>query len=684
MNSPNGGADVSAGNKNENQKNQPDSFSHLRHEVRTPLNAIIGYSEMLLEDAADLGSASFTIRLQKIHATGRHLLALANDVLDAAKLAANRQDENLMALANEIRDRLAIPLSAVIDSSDWLARDLEAAGQTAAAADLRKVSVAGSRLNRFLREIARPDAAFSKKPAAGPEVAPAGSSFAAGSAEAARSPLAQAALSTPAAVPFAEEQPLARMGGPRGEHGSILVVDDNEMNRDILSRILMRRSYRVVTATDGREALAALEAHASQPVVQEAPNMGFDHPAEGAIDLVLLDILMPNVNGYETLERIHANPVLAGLPVVFISAFDDLAEKVKGFQAGAVDYITKPFQAEEVLARVENQLRIRRLQRELEEQNQVLLRKNAELVRAQKRTDMVFSALADALPGTVLDNKYRLEQKIGSGGFGAVFRATHLTLNRPIAVKVFRPMPGNDSPDGLKRFRLEGISASRVNHPNAVAVYDCGISESGIAYIVMELLEGHSLSEELRSGIALPLERVLEIALPVCRVLAEVHDQGMVHRDIKPDNIFLHRTRDGEIVKVVDFGLAKIFDEEAVRGARQPITRGIIGTPAYMAPERLISDQYDGRTDVYSLGVILYQMLTGQPPYHSDDSAPLALMIKHLTEEPPRLRDLNPAIPAEIETLVLQTLGKEPDVRPGARQLAAQLANWYQQVAREA
>ena len=616
-----------------NPKDRPDPLSHLRHEVHTPLNAIIGYSEMLLEDADEPTLSAFASRLQKIHATGKHLLALANDVLDPAKITAGQQGENLLALANEIRDRLVIPLSAAIDSSEWLARDAAASGQSAAAADLQKIHVAGKRLQQFLQDIARPGALVIAE--------------------------ADDERHLPAAAPtvLINAEPTL-IAGAVDEYGMVLVVDDNEMNRDLLSRILRRRGHDAALAANGREALEMLAAQ--------------------SFDLVLLDILMPELDGYEVLARLKASPTLVGLPVIFISAFDDLPEKVKAFQAGVVDYITKPFQAEEVLARVENQLKILRLRRRLQEQNQELMRKNAELIQAQKRTDMVFSALADALPGAVLDQKYRLEEKIGSGGFGAVFRATHLGLNRAVAVKVFRPMPGNDSPEALKRFRLEGASASRVNHPNAVAVLDCGISETGIAYLVMELLDGHSLRDELQQRGVLPPARVIEIALPVCRVLAEVHGRGIVHRDIKPDNIFLHQTKDGEVIKVVDFGLAKIFDDEADSAAAQTMTGGIIGTPAYMAPERVNGDSYDGRTDIYSLGVIMFQMLTGRAPFEANEGGVLALMVMHVMKQPPRLRDLNPAVPQEIEALVLDMLRKDPDTRPGAQQLAQKLVAWQQ------
>src|SRR5262249_2591138 len=171
--------------------------------------------------------------------------------------------------------------------------------------------------------------------------------------------------------------------------------------------------------------------------------------------------------------------------------------------------------------------------------NEELANKNEELIQSQMRADRIFSALAEALPGTVLDGKYRLEEKIGSGGFGAVYRAVHLMMSRSVAVKVFKPSPGNDSADALERFRLEAVSACRINHPNAVSILDSGISSEGIAYLVMELLKGHTLTAEMRKRKIFPIERIAQILPPVCEVLGKAHSMGIVHRDVKPDNIFL-------------------------------------------------------------------------------------------------------------------------------------------------
>ncbi len=451
-------------------------------------------------------------------------------------------------------------------------------------------------------------------------------------------------------------------GTPTGPSApTILIVDDTPANLSLLSGMLLERGYIVKVATHGRRALAIAEA--ARP------------------DLVMLDITMPEMDGYEVCRALKARPETRDVPVLFLSALDDVADKLQAFRAGGVDYVTKPFQVEEVLARVETQVRLARLQRaledrerDLEKQNAALARRNAELVQAQRRTDLVFSTLADVLPGRVLDDKYRLDQRIGKGGFGAVFRATHLSLGREVAIKVFRPSRGNDTPAGLERFRREGASACRLDHPNVVQVLDSAITEEGIAYLVMELLEGRSLSEELAERRRLSPGRALDVAIPVCEVLAESARQGMIHRDIKPANVFLHRARDGEIVKVVDFGIAKLVGEPPDPDSEEVTRTGIVvGSPSYMAPERMLGGQYDHRADVYSLGVVLYQMLTGRLPFESGPASFTALALRSVTEDPPLLREFVPALPRELESQVLAAMDRRQDSRPSAAELAIAL-----------
>ncbi|MBL8204135.1 MAG: serine/threonine protein kinase [Blastocatellia bacterium] len=320
----------------------------------------------------------------------------------------------------------------------------------------------------------------------------------------------------------------------------------------------------------------------------------------------------------------------------------------------------------------------------LEEKNTELTQKNKELVRAKedilqssKRAELIFAALSEALPGTVLDNKYQLQEKIGSGGFGTVYRAVHLQLNRPVAIKVFRPVGGNDIANSLGRFRTEGISACRVHHENAVAVLDFGTSAASIAYLVMELLEGRSLAEELAEKGKLSPLRSARILIPVCSVLASAHAVGLVHRDIKPSNIFLHKTNQQEVVKVVDFGVAKLMNESPDANAQSlTVTGALVGTPFYMAPERFEDKPYDGRVDVYSTGAMLYEMLCGCLPFRTQEKGLLAIAGMHLTQEPRPLRNVNPHVPESLEAIVLKALAKNPAERPTADELRRQLIHF--------
>jgi DNA-binding response OmpR family regulator len=444
--------------------------------------------------------------------------------------------------------------------------------------------------------------------------------------------------------------------------GDVFIVDDNPNNLALLAGILRREGYHVRAANDGRRALSMVSA--LKP------------------EIIMLDITMPNMDGFEVCRQLKADESLCGVPVIFISALDDVLDKVTAFKVGGVDYVTKPFEAAEVLARVENQLQIHRMRLELEKRradleirNAELVRKNDELMRHRQSTELVFEALENFLPDTVLDDKYRVDVKIGEGGFGAVFRGTHLGIGRPVAIKVMRPTGTGDAREVLERFRLEGVSACRVTHPNAVEVLDSGVSSTGIAYLVMELLRGFTLANALKERGFLPVDRCIEILLPLCDVLAEAHSVGVIHRDIKPGNIFLHQTPRGEVVKVVDFGIAKLVHDVPDLDVRETTVAGtLLGTPTYMAPERLQGENYDGRADVYSLGVLAYRMAGGTLPFPSArDMNPYLTALVHLTRDPTPLSEAAPDLPEPFTRAVMHALAKQPDDRPTAKEFRDEL-----------
>ncbi len=606
-------------------------FAHTRHELRTPLNAVIGYSEMLMEDACQKGSSCLLPHLSRVHEAGLQLIAIVSDILDPARIEAVVQGSGSADIESRLRKEMRAPLDTVIALSGVLEGMGQSAGFTDCLADLARIHKAGMDLLSILegdipiseRGPYSPGATLQHRPL----FAFPGTVF------------ASASSSRRQQFPVPADQP-----------ASLLVVDDNETNRDILSRYLERRGHHVSVAASGLEALAVL--------------------AGRQFDLILLDVVMPDMNGYQVLESLKADASLSRIPVIFISALDDTLGKVEAFRAGGVDYVTKPFQAEEVIARVDNQLKLSRLQKDLARQNEELMRKNEELTRAQKRTDLVFSALAEALPGTVLDGKYRLDDKIGTGGFGAVYRGLHLGLDLSVAIKIFRPTAGNDTSDALERFRQEGVAASRIKHPNTVEILDNGISSTGIAYLVMELLQGRTLEADLRKSGVLAPQRTADILVPVCEALAEFHAAGIVHRDVKPSNIYLHQGRWGEVVKLLDFGLSKMWRAALDQSQETTTISGFLaGTPAYMAPERLLNRPYDGRSDVYSVGVILYRMLCGKLPFQSEEGSDFEEVMLQLTTEPPSLRVHDPSLPGILEELVSRMLSKDPRHRPESREI---------------
>jgi DNA-binding NtrC family response regulator len=661
----------------------------------------------------------------------------------------------------------------------------------------------------------------------------------------------------------------------------ILVVDDTPANIQTLTAILKEKGYQLSVATNGRQAIEVIERV---------------HP-----DLVLMDVMMPEMNGYEACSRIKESPAWRDLPIIFLSAKTETSDIVHGFELGAVDYVAKPFNAHELLARVNTHLTLQSLRRQFELRNAELARElevaqelltsarrqvegallgDSPAIRALRESigrqalggdvllltgpqgagheataraihhasprsrqafihvncallspgqdhgilsspaiNLEASATADAgsrmsmlelaangtlyldevqrLPGDLqerladvlqraessrergeppvpdvrfiaytssplntasgfhpkllglLDRRqlrvpslaerpedipeialffvrqharrigavveaiseesikrlckyrwpgdvgelksvlersvnaarepvleidaalldeglplghYRLVERLGLGGMGEVWRARHQLLARPCAVKLIRPdLLGESNRDAAtERFRLEAQSIARLSSPNTVRLYDFGVSETGSFYFVMELLDGMDLSFLVARYGPLPAERVAWVLRQACRSLGEAHEAGLLHRDIKPHNLFLCRLGlDFDVVKLLDFGLVK-----SLRGDNPNLTAegSVAGTPAYMPPERILNAVVDERSDIYALGCAAYWMLTGQTVFKGESTA---MLIDHVKTKPvPPSKAADVAIPARLEQIVLSCLEKAPEKRP--------------------
>jgi eukaryotic-like serine/threonine-protein kinase len=274
---------------------------------------------------------------------------------------------------------------------------------------------------------------------------------------------------------------------------------------------------------------------------------------------------------------------------------------------------------------------------------------------------------ADPLIGRVLNDRFRIVERIGSGGMGRVYKAIQAPLDRVVALKVLNPTYREDlDPAFLQRFFLEASVTSKLSHPNTVTLFDFGQTADHVVFIAMEYLSGRSLQQVMATEGPLPAARVLHIVAQVCRSLREAHALGIAHRDLKPANIMLMRHGDDEdFVKVLDFGLVKFFSGQAeIPKAQADLTQAgvFLGSPNYMAPEQA-NQEADPRSDVYSLGVVMYHMLAGRLPFHGRTHVETILL--HAKAPPPKIISKDPSkpIPADVEAVVMKALEKTPEAR---------------------
>lgn len=267
----------------------------------------------------------------------------------------------------------------------------------------------------------------------------------------------------------------------------------------------------------------------------------------------------------------------------------------------------------------------------------------------------------DSLLGQTLAGKYRIEDRLSEGGMGTVYRGTHVLMDKTVAVKVLRPSLAADEKI-VARFSREARAASRISHPHALSVTDFGEAENGVVFLVMEYLDGKTLKQIIREDGPMALPRAVEILRQVGGALDAAHTEGVVHRDLKSDNIMLLSSSGTDYTKVLDFGIAKIKEADGAYDPGLTAPDLVIGTPQYMSPEQCSqSPDIDSRSDIYSLGVILYELLVGHVPFTGE--SPTAIMLKHLQEPAPSVLDERSDVPRAVGAVIARALAKEPEAR---------------------
>ena len=408
-----------------------------------------------------------------------------------------------------------------------------------------------------------------------------------------------------------------------GGMATILLVDDQADHRALGEAHLQAAGFLVELASNGREALLSLE--------------------QRTADLVLLDLMMPDPNGLEVLAHLRRNPETASLPIIIATSSEDRSDVLRAFELGANDFVTKPLTWSVVLARI----------------------------RAHLRGRPSTQAPGPELEGWVA-GRYRLQEKIGQGRHGEVWTAFDSEKKREVALKL--PVRHEVSPQAGRELRLrrEGKALGDLDHRHVIQIYDGTFDRGGEIFLALERLQGHTLDVEIQNRGQLSEERILEVVQPIGSALAHCQHRGVIQGDLKPSNIFLHRDGSQEVVKVFDFSLAHWLEEEQEVQLPAP-GRLPPGTPAYMAPERCEGAMPDSRTEVYSLGVMLYEMLTGHLPFQVDDGNILRLMRLHAAAEVRSPRELRPGLGRRFEQAVLDALAKDPAKRPGIEVLVSRL-----------
>ncbi len=387
----------------------------------------------------------------------------------------------------------------------------------------------------------------------------------------------------------------------------ILLVEDHDDLRAMMHERLLKEEYQVNVFDNGLDAHYCLQTT--------------------TFDLLILDWELPGMAGIEILKRFRE----AGgtTPVLMLTGRKLMEDKEAGFEAGADDYLTKPFNPKEFSARIK-----------------ALLRR-----QLQPRGIQHFEN------GAIIADKYQIISLIGEGGVGMVYKAHHKFLDKLVALKLLRGEYASDQVV-VSRFRREAQAVDSLKHPNIAAVHDYGILGDGRPFMIMDFIEGRTLYNLLVLNKRLDVRRAVSIFIKVCDALSYAHKHGVIHRDLKPSNIMLVEDNGIEVPKLLDFGIAKLLDT----AHSQQLTRTgeFCGSPLYVSPEQCTSSKQDQRSDIFSLGCVMCETLTGEAPFHGETV--METIHRRLNERPPHLMDLNPSanIPPHLNDIVRKTLEIDP------------------------
>jgi len=452
------------------------------------------------------------------------------------------------------------------------------------------------------------------------------------------------------------------------EEQRILIVDDDAVSVRLLAHVLDGLA-RIQVTTKASDALALV--------------------ISGTPDLVLLDIEMPELDGFALCEQIRQQPGGEQTLVLFVTSHGEEALEVRALAAGAIDFIHKPVRREIVRSRVRNYLALKRQTDEL-----IRLRMAAEVAAREARLHQQLHELrqeidvvratslaatrtqpSDHTPGPLppdaplqvgrrVGGRYEIFEVAGEGGRGRVFRATDLDLGGEVALKILRKNVLAEDPELLEWLKSEIRMSRRITHPNVVRTYDYGEAD-GVTFITMEYVQGVSLRRVLNARGRVRLGACLSLGAQLFRALQAAHDQGVVHRDVKPENVLLSNVG---VLKVMDFGIARLLDSgvgEVADGA---------GTLGYMAPEQLLGEAVDSRADLYAAGVLLFECLTGQLPYQAPNAMSLVPLV--LGSPAPQACEWNVGVSPALSELLASLLAADPANRPAtAREVEVALEN---------